>query len=207
MCDHRARPSLADLLLLSAAVNSATASEASADASSFERLIRPHLDALFMRALRFERRPVEASDLVQDTLERGLRRRSQFRPGSNVRVWLFTIMFHLFIDRCRRRSHERVTEHVEAEELVAPEPGPDDPWQEVSADQVQHALERLGSPFREIVELHWVHHCSYREISQQLRIPVSTVGTRLLRARKKLRLLLVEEAPILTEVLGSQASA
>lgn len=161
---------------------------------SFEALLRPHLHDLFVRALRFERSPVDAWDLVQDTLERGLRHFDQFRPGTNVRVWLFTIMFHIFIDRCRRRSHEQLMEPVEAEELPAPEPEPTSDWAEINDAQLRAALARLESPFREIVELHCENRCSYKEISERLHIPLGTVGTRLLRARRKLRSLLEEPA-------------
>jgi RNA polymerase sigma-70 factor (ECF subfamily) len=159
---------------------------------AFEPLVRPHLQELFVRALRFERTPVDACDLVQDTLERGLRRFGQFRPGTNVRVWLFTIMFHLFIDRCRRRAHEQLMEPVEAEEVPAPEPEPASAWDAINDTQLRRALARLESPFREIVELHCESHCSYKEISERLHIPLGTVGTRLLRARRKLRTLLTE---------------
>jgi RNA polymerase sigma-70 factor (ECF subfamily) len=168
-----------------------------ATTQGFEALVRPHFQELFVRALRFERSGVDAWDLVQDTLERGLRHFDRFRPGTNVRVWLFTIMFHLFIDRCRRRSHELLMEPVEAEELPAPEPEPANAWDEINDLQLREALAGLESPFREIVELHCASHCSYKEISERLRIPLGTVGTRLLRARRKLRSLLSEPAPAL----------
>jgi RNA polymerase sigma-70 factor (ECF subfamily) len=165
---------------------------------SFESLVRPHLHELFVRALRFERTPVDARDLVQDTLERGLRHFQQFRPGTNVRVWLFTIMFHIFIDRCRRRTHEQLMEPVEAEEVPAPEPEPGNAWEDINDVQLRDALSRLESPFREIVELHCESRCSYKEISERLQIPLGTVGTRLLRARRKLRTLLTEPpAPVM----------
>jgi RNA polymerase sigma-70 factor (ECF subfamily) len=156
----------------------------------FDSLVRPHLHDLFIRALRFERTPVDACDLVQDTLERGLRHFDRFRTGTNVRVWLYTIMFHIFIDRCRRRSHEQLMEPVEAEELPAPEPEPGHAWDGINDAQLHSALSRLESPFREIVQLHCQSHCSYKEISERLSIPLGTVGTRLLRARRKLRSLL-----------------
>jgi RNA polymerase sigma-70 factor, ECF subfamily len=163
----------------------------------FDGLVRPHLNDLFVRALRFERSPVEACDLVQDTLERGLRHFAQFRPGTNIRVWLFTIMFHLFIDRCRRRSHEQLMEPFDADAMPALEPEPANPWEGIGESQLREALGRLEPPFREIVELQCQGHFSYREISERLQIPLGTVGTRLLRARRKLRSLLAEVAPAL----------
>src|SRR5882757_6837249 len=57
--------------MLANAANAANAVDIS-EHQGFEPLVRPHLNDLFVRALRFERSPVEAWDLVQDTLERGL---------------------------------------------------------------------------------------------------------------------------------------
>jgi len=185
---------LARTLLKSTSVN--TQAKSVALDQTFEPLVRPHLHELFVRALRFERTPVDAWDLVQDTLERGLRHFDQFRTGTNVRVWLFTIMFHIFIDRCRRRTHEQLMEPVEAEEVPAPEPEPANAWDGINDAQLRRALARLESPFREIVELHCESRCSYKEISERLQIPLGTVGTRLLRARRKLRTLLTDESEL-----------
>ena len=106
-------------------------------------------------------------------------------------------MFHLFIDRCRRRSHEQLMEPYDADEVPAPEPEPASPWEGLNESHLRQALSRLEPPFREIVELHCESRCSYREISERLNIPLGTVGTRLLRARRKLRNLLAEAAPAL----------
>jgi RNA polymerase sigma-70 factor (ECF subfamily) len=156
----------------------------------FQDLVLPLAQDLRLRALRFERSAAEAHDLVQDTLERAFRSFDQFRRGTNVRVWLYTIMFHLFIDRCRRRAHETLLDPGDAEDLVAPEPEPPSPWEGLTVTQVRDAIARLESPFREIGTMHWVDRRSYREISERLSIPLGTVGTRLLRARRKLRGLL-----------------
>jgi RNA polymerase sigma-70 factor (ECF subfamily) len=158
--------------------------------SAFERAVLPLTQELRHRALRLERSRAEADDLLQDTLERALRGFERFRSGTNVRVWLHTIMFHLFIDRCRRRTHERLLEPAAAEELPSPQAEPRAPWEEIGDDQVRDALARLEQPFRAIGELHWIEHRSYREISDRLGIPLGTVGTRLLRARRKMRRLL-----------------
>jgi RNA polymerase sigma-70 factor (ECF subfamily) len=153
-------------------------------------LVVPLAPDLLLRALRFERSRAEAHDLVQDTMERALRSFGQFRRGTNARVWLYTIMFHLFIDRCRRRAHELRLDPDEAEGLPAPEPEAPVAWAAIDDAEVRAAIDRLGSPFREISVMHWVERRSYKEISDELAIPLGTVGTRLLRARRKLRGLL-----------------
>src|ERR1700745_3596824 len=63
------------------------------------------MPALRRMALRLTGHESEADDLVQETLTRALERRWQFRPGSNLRAWLFTIERSLFISAYRRRRN------------------------------------------------------------------------------------------------------
>jgi RNA polymerase sigma-70 factor (ECF subfamily) len=150
---------------------------------------------LFARAIRLVRNPPDAWDLVQDTFERALRGYSSFEEGSNLRVWLMTIMQHLFIDRCRRQAREPSPEPIDEDVMATPESaGPPAPsWEKITDEQVAHALEQLESPFREVYQLRLLHQCSYDEIAARLLIPRSTVGTRLMRARKKLRETLLDQ--------------
>ncbi len=157
---------------------------------AFRTYVLPLERTLYTRALGLERTPQDACDLVQDTFERALRCFDQFRPGTNVKQWLFRIMFNLFVDRYRRRMHEMPLELADAHELPAPEPEPAPTWHAYEVEDVQQALGGLEPPFRQVLELHFNEHRSYKEISGRLGIPAATVGTRLLRARCKLRNLL-----------------
>src|SRR2546428_11128646 len=71
----------------------------SSDFSLFER----HLDALYRSALRLTRKPEDAEDLVQETYLRAYRYRNRFKPGTNEKAWLFTIMTNVFRNRLRQR--------------------------------------------------------------------------------------------------------
>src|SRR6185369_10478010 len=51
-----------------------------------------------------------AEDLVQDTIERALRRRDTFSPGTSLRSWLLRIMRNLFIDWCREKTRHHDVE-------------------------------------------------------------------------------------------------
>jgi RNA polymerase sigma-70 factor (ECF subfamily) len=144
---------------------------------------------LYARAVRLLRCPPDAWDLVQDTFEHALRGFGSFQPGSNMRVWLMTIMQHLFIDRCRKRAREPWVEPID-DDIVAtvePEVNNKPEWATISDEHVADALEELESPFREVYKLRLLDKCSYDEIAERLLIPRSTVGTRLMRARKKLQ--------------------
>jgi RNA polymerase sigma-70 factor (ECF subfamily) len=156
----------------------------------FERLVMPLEKVLFARAMGLERSAHDALDLVQDTLERALRNFYQFQTGTNVKLWLFRIMYNLFVDRYRRRSHELGHEAIDLHDLAAPEPEAPADWEGIDAREVLSALGQLEPRFRAVLELHFTEKRSYRDISQQLGIPTGTVGTRLLRARQKIRTLL-----------------
>src|SRR6185436_7054329 len=63
--------------------------------------------ALMGAARALTRSEADASDLVQDTLERTLRTFGRFIPGTDARAWSVTILTRLFIDRHRRRTRQR----------------------------------------------------------------------------------------------------
>ena len=72
-------------------------------APGFERLYRQHHASVLREALRLTRNEAAAWDLLQDTFERALRAYQSFKPGTNGRGWLLTILTRLFIDDWRRR--------------------------------------------------------------------------------------------------------
>lgn len=154
-------------------------------------LARDHEQALRAFALRLCRNSSDADDLVQDTLTRAVVSLSAFKPGTNARSWLLSILHHLFIDACRRKAHQGVGVELDkvANALAVDEPDPEPAWASVAGEDVDEALGQLDTGFREVYRLH-AQGKSYEQIAQTLEIPRATVGTRLLRARKKLRALL-----------------
>ncbi len=155
-------------------------------------LIRDHAALLRSVATRLSKNSTEAEDLVQDTLERALGALSTFEPGTNERAWLLSILHNLFIDRCRRRSREGTPVEVEADALPIAPVEQEPRWARVSQTEVDAAVGQLAPGFRDT----WQRHAqgqSYEQIAAALSIPRATVGTRLLRARQKLRSLLFSE--------------
>jgi RNA polymerase sigma-70 factor (ECF subfamily) len=157
--------------------------------AGFDAIAREHMPAVQAFALRLCGTQADAHDLAQDCLERALRRFHTLAPGSNARAWMLTILHNAFIDRCRRRTAEKRADDIDAHELSAPEPAEPPAWTRVTAEDLHAAVARLDEEFRAVYRLH-VEGRSYQEIASQLGIPVNTVGTRLSRARAKLRTLL-----------------
>src|SRR4051794_237913 len=88
-------------------------------AEGFGLEVEPHLARLIAQARRLTRDPVAADDLVQDTLERGYRKRALFQPGTDLRAWLLSIMRNVWISTCRRRVAEPSTVSLDGMDEVA----------------------------------------------------------------------------------------
>ena len=161
-----------------------------------DEVVRRYGPELHARARRITRDPDEAADLLQDALERALRFRGEVEAQALV-PWIVTVMHNLFMDRCRRQGV--VWRNLQAfgasreDGCVTPddreEPSP--PSSRVTRDTLRRAVERLDAPFRQVFELH-ERNLSLSEIGLALGIPATTAGTRLFRARRKLRALLEE---------------
>src|SRR3954469_13500075 len=124
-----------------------------------------------------------ADDLVQDTLERAVRKFALWRPG-NLRAWLFSIMHNVFVNQVKARK-VRFDEELD-ENLPAHMPT-------VNGDDVadlQRALLQLTPGQREVVLLIALEDMTYNDVSKMLGIPVGTVMSRLSRGRERLRQLL-----------------
>jgi RNA polymerase sigma-70 factor, ECF subfamily len=156
--------------------------------------IAAHGPDLLRHARRLMPSANDAQDLVQDTFERAIRAFAQFRPGSNLRAWLYTIMVRLARDQFRRRRARR-TDELDIETVPTPEEEPPAPaWCAITQDQIRAALAEVSPVLREVFELHELQNLAYLEIARRLDIPVNTVASRLRRARERLRDLLSEPA-------------
>ena len=164
------------------------------DAEILSSIARSHGGALFRRALRLTHGHDDAWDLVQDTLLRALDGGLERTPLDKVCRWLFVVMGRLHVDR-RRRARRRAT--VAFDEDVFPpltlgEPTEEPLWQEVEYEDVRQHLSELDPRVREAYVLHEEQGLSLADTARRLRVPVATAGTRVFRARRRLRALLLE---------------
>jgi RNA polymerase sigma-70 factor, ECF subfamily len=167
--------------------------EASTAIRTFDQEALPHLDALYRVALRLTGDASQAEDLVQDTMLKAYRSWRQYRPGTNAKGWLLTILRNTFINDYRRRKHEPVAMDLEAVEPYAldrsiQEVDPEGSFFSQIVDaKVLEAIDTLPDEFREVLVLSDVEGLRYAEIAETLQIPVGTVKSRLFRARRQLQ--------------------
>jgi len=154
-----------------------------------EQWTRSHADYLRQLAHKLCRSQFDPDDLVQDVFEKLVR--SPIPTGANERAWLARVMHNQFIDMTRRRAARREDELPEA--IPAPVEGEPGWWHALDAEDVRMTLAKLPEEQRATFELFAFENKSYDEISAALGIAKATVGTRILRARLKLRELLMKE--------------
>lgn len=159
---------------------------------SFEDELTGLLPRLRRFAHGLSRNPADADDLTQMTIERALRSKAQWQPGSRLDSWLYKIMRNLWIDTVRSRGRK--------EKLEAPadeaEPLGHDPRAGIEASidlqRVMAAMERLPGEQREVVVLILIEGFGYREAAELLGLPIGTVSSRLVRGRTALLALVGE---------------
>jgi len=127
-----------------------------------------------------------ADDLVQDTLERGWNKFHLWRPGSDLRAWLFTIMHNTFVNQLRRGGAQQDAGVPLDEQALEV---PVRPTQENALElrDLELALTRLPGEYREVILLVGLENLRYEEVAEVLGIPVGTVMSRLSRGREQLR--------------------
>lgn len=152
-----------------------------------------HRPSLERSARRLCRNRHDAEDLVQTTLERAWQARAQFLPGGNIGGWLFRILCNRHRDNLRRRTAVQVPLPDEVPDAM-PETDEISSLLALSPDAVIEALRQLPPELRAPLELLALRGKRYREIADELKIPINTVGTRIRRARHMLQKVFADKA-------------
>jgi RNA polymerase sigma-70 factor (ECF subfamily) len=167
----------------------------------FEQGAMQYVDQLYSAAIRMTRNPTDAEDLVQETYAKAFAAFKQFKPGTNMKAWLYRILTNTFISDYRKRQRQAVTSNTDdiedwqimqaashtstglrSAEMEALDNLPD--------TAVRDALASLPEEFRMVVYLADVEGFSYKEVSKIMNTPIGTVMSRLHRGRTRLRELL-----------------
>jgi RNA polymerase sigma-70 factor (ECF subfamily) len=165
--------------------------EGAAQRAEIKRSVTALIPALRGFARSMTRNVPEADDLLQETLVRALAHLHQFRPGTNLKAWLFTILRNTFISMSKRRSRERNM----AAGLTSEDVGIAPPQLWISASSsLRSALEELPDDQREVLVLIGGLGLSYEECAEVCGCPIGTIKSRLNRARARLAVLLDAES-------------
>jgi RNA polymerase sigma-70 factor (ECF subfamily) len=166
-------------------------------AQAVQRLVEEHYQALYRYAYRLSGCSADAEDLTQETFCKAQLNLAQLRDAGRTKPWLFSILRNDYLHRVRSGRQERCVPLDAVGDL--PEPL-SDPLPDIDPEQLQQALNDLPEGFRTPIILYYFEDFSYRDIAEQMEMPIGTVMSRLARAKAHLRSRLLS-----AEAVGSPA--
>ena len=171
----------------------------------FETDAMPYIDQLYGAALRMTRNPADAEDLVQETFAKAYAAFHQYKPGTNLKAWLYRILTNTFINTYRKKQRaplESDSDSIEDWQIHRAASHTSTGLRSAEAEamdalgdtEVKEALAQLPEDFRLAVYLADVEGFAYKEIAEIMDTPIGTVMSRLHRGRGQLRQLLADHA-------------
>jgi RNA polymerase sigma-70 factor (ECF subfamily) len=156
-----------------------------------QKLVDDNYSALYRYAYRLSGSAADADDLTQDSFCKAQLNLAQLRDPNRARPWLFSILRNAYLHRCRADRLARCVSLDGIGDLAEPSP---EPLPDVDPEQLQAALNELAEVYRTPLILYYFNDFSYREIAEQMDLPIGTVMSRLARAKAWLRGRLLQPA-------------
>ncbi len=164
----------------------------------FQEEALPFLDQLYSAALRTTRNPADAEDLVQETFTKAFAAFHQYKPGTNLKAWLYRILTNTYINNYRRKQRQPLESDaadIQDYQLARAESHTSRGLRSAEVEALDHlpdsdvkqALAQIPADFRLAVYLADVEGFAYREIAEIMDTPIGTVMSRLHRGRRQLR--------------------
>jgi RNA polymerase sigma-70 factor (ECF subfamily) len=149
-----------------------------------EKLVEEHYAALYRYAFRLSGGAADAEDLTQEAFCKAQSCLAQLRDPDRAKPWLFSILRNVYLHRIRSAKIERLVPLDDVGDLVEPLP---EALPEIDPERLQEALNELPEVFRTPIILYYFEDFSYRDIAEQMDLPIGTVMSRLARAKGYLR--------------------
>lgn len=131
----------------------------------------------------------DAKDLFQETAYRALTNREKFRPGTNFKAWLFTIMKNIFINNYRKKTKANTIMdstdnmyYINSGDTVISNGAESN----IMMKELTNMIDALDNSIKVPFLMHYQGY-KYQEIADYLELPLGTVKSRIFFARKELK--------------------
>lgn len=149
-----------------------------------QELVDEHYRPLYCYAFRLSGCASSAEDLVQEAFCQAQAKLHQLRDWAKAKSWLYSILRNAYL---HRRRSQRVEHAVSLQDLSELPERPPEPLPELEPQRLQDELNALPEDFRTPLILFYFNDFSYRDIAEQMDLPMGTVMSRLARAKAYLR--------------------
>jgi RNA polymerase sigma-70 factor (ECF subfamily) len=167
------------------------------DSVNIHHMVADFSEQLYRYAYRLSGSVADAEDLTQETFCKAQEQLHQLRDHSRAKAWLFSILRNAYLHRLRSDKNHR---HVSIDTVGDIPQTPREGLTGDETEKIQQALTELDEVFRTPVILYYFEDFSYRDIAEQMDLPIGTVMSRLARAKAYLRQRLAPSIqPLLTD--------
>jgi RNA polymerase sigma factor (sigma-70 family) len=138
-------------------------------------------------AYQFTKNEDDAKDLTQETMMKAFIYRTYYTPKTNFKAWVFTIMRNIFINQYRRKVKAKTIFDNSEESYLLNQSSSNgnSPENLMIAQEIQEKITNLDEEYKQPFEMHFLGF-KYKEIAEELTIPIGTVKSRIFIARQKL---------------------
>ena len=148
------------------------------------RLVDEHYATLYRYAYRLSGSSADAEDLTQEAFCKAQLHFGQLRDPARAKPWLFSILRNAYLHRARADRQQPCVSLEGVGDLAEPLP---QELPDIDPERLQQALNELPEAFRTPIILYYFEDFGYREIAEQMDLPMGTVMSRLARAKAALR--------------------
>ncbi|MBT8234482.1 MAG: RNA polymerase sigma factor [Saprospiraceae bacterium] len=155
-----------------------------------KKLYEDHYSLMYPLCLRYATDEDEALDILHEGYIKVFRHIGKYTIGTSLKAWIKRIMVNTAIDYYRKRSRRRVENIDDARSLKVVGA---DAVEELSAQEILKAMQKLSNAYRSVFNLYVIEGYSHREVAERLNISESTSRSNLVKARNKLKSILLSK--------------
>lgn len=152
------------------------------------KLYEDHFALMYPVCQRYATDDDEALDILHEGFIKVFRHISKYTVGTSLKAWIKRVMVNTAIDYYRKRSRRRVEDIDNAHSLSIDDP---DVLSQMAAEEIIKALQHLSPAYRSVFNMYIIEGYSHKEIADQLGISESTSRSNLVKARQKLKELIL----------------